>query len=95
LCKARLFPLIVKIDINAPISSVQAWRILHGAASQVGLDNIGMHSMRKSFAYHAYPQTKDIAVIQLVLNHSSPSVTRRYPGIDDYEVANALGDFEL
>lgn len=77
------------------ISSVQAWRIIKEAARAANLEEIGTHSLRKTFSYHAYHLTKDIAIVQHVLNHSSPSVTRRYLGIDDDEVEQALEGFEL
>lgn len=67
---------------NKPISRVMAWKILNDAAKKVGIQEIGTHSLRKTFGYHAYLQTnKDITKIQKLLNHSSPEVTLRYIGI--------------
>jgi len=77
------------------ISSVQAWRILSGAAHVLNLRDIGTHSMRKTFGYHAYRKTKDVALLQTILNHTSQSDTLRYLGIDDDEVEKALEGFEL
>jgi integrase len=88
-------PLFPSREGGRPISTVQAWRILSSAAKEAGLAEIGTHSMRKSFAYHAYKKTKDVALVQHVLNHSSPSVTRRYLGIEDDEIEKALEGFEL
>ncbi|MCY9124334.1 site-specific integrase, partial [Bacillus inaquosorum] len=36
-----------------------------------------------TFGYHFYQRTKDIAELQRILNHSSPSITMRYIGIDE------------
>src|SRR5699024_1180115 len=48
---------------NAPISRVQAWRILNSAAERAGVDiAIGTHSLRKTFAYHAYNNGTDITL---------------------------------
>ena len=43
---------------------------------------IGTHTLRKTFGYHFYKEKKDIALMQSILNHSSPSVTLRYIGIN-------------
>jgi len=65
-----------------PISRVQAYRILNGAARTVGIkDEIGTHSLRKTFGYWAYKQARDITIVQKLLNHSAPSVTMAYIGI--------------
>lgn len=37
--------------INKPISTSQAYRIISSAANQVGLTEIGTHSMRKTFRF--------------------------------------------
>ncbi|MHA1574539.1 MAG: tyrosine-type recombinase/integrase [Alphaproteobacteria bacterium] len=47
-------------------------------------DIIGAHSIRKTWAYHAYNQLKiPIDRISRELNHSSIQVTERYAGIDE------------
>ncbi|MFC5529511.1 site-specific integrase [Cohnella yongneupensis] len=72
---------------NKSISRVQAYRILNEAAKQVGIEEaIGVHSTRKTFAYHAYQSGVDITRIQKLLNHSSPSVTLAYIGITKMEL---------
>lgn len=76
---------------NKPISRVMAWNILNNVAKQVGISEIGTHSLRKSFAYHLYMQNnKDIVLIQKLLNHSSPQVTLRYIGILQEDMDNAV-----
>ncbi|PTJ43060.1 tyrosine-type recombinase/integrase [Mammaliicoccus sciuri] len=66
---------------DKPISRVQAYRILNQSAKSIGLDNIGTHSLRKTFGYHYYKRTKDISLLMELFNHSSQSVTLRYIGI--------------
>ena len=68
---------------NQPITRVQAYRILNEAAKKVGLTEVGTHTMRKTFGYFHYNQFKDIAILQDIFNHSSPSITLRYIGIND------------
>jgi site-specific recombinase XerD len=60
----------------------QAWQLLRDAAQAVGVtDPIGTHTLRKTFGYHAYQSGVDLAVIQQILNHSSPGTTLAYIGI--------------
>ena len=73
---------------DAPISRVQAWRILNAAASRAGLDHIriGTHSLRKTSAYHAYKAGVELPLLMRVLNHSSQAETLRYIGIESDQV---------
>ncbi|MCM3320821.1 MULTISPECIES: site-specific integrase [Cytobacillus] len=77
---------------NARIHRVQAWKILNTAAKEVGLDEIGRHTLRKTFGYHFYQKYKDVAVLQQIFNHSSPSVTMRYIGINQDIIDEAVDD---
>lgn len=80
---------------NQPISRVQAYRILNEAAAVVGLDAIGTHSLRKTFGYWHYKRFKDVAILQNIFNHSAPSVTMRYIGIDQDYKDETIKDFYL
>ena len=80
---------------NKPIGRVQAYTILNNAAKAVGLDEIGSHSLRKTFGYWHYQQNKDVAVLQNILNHSTPAVTMRYIGISDDMIQQSLEAFVL
>lgn len=66
---------------NKPITRGMAYVILQDIAEEFGLERIGTHSFRKTYGYHHYKQFKDIAVLQEMLNHSDPKITRRYIGI--------------
>lgn len=87
-----LFPSRMK---GKHISRVQAWRILNEAAAHVGLEEIGTHSLRKTFGYHYYQKTKDVAMLQEIFGHSAPSITLRYIGINDQMIDESLEDFSL
>ncbi|MEH7108214.1 site-specific integrase [Bacillus sp. JJ1764] len=78
-----------------PITRVQAYRILNKVANEVGLEEIGTHTLRKTFGYHFYKKTKDVAMLQDIFNHSAPSVTKRYIGISQDEIDQAIDDFSL
>lgn len=74
----------------------QAYRMLNEACRAVGITvNIGTHSMRKSFGYHHYKQFKDIAMLQMIFNHSNPKITLRYIGIEQDEIDNSYKQFVL
>lgn len=68
---------------NSPITRIQAYRILNDAATKLDIKEIGTHTMRKTFGYWHYKIYKDVAILQDIFNHSSPSITMRYIGITD------------
>lgn len=81
---------------NQSLSRSQAYRIINIAARKARIkDKIGTHTLRKTFGYHHYQLYKDIAVLQTIFNHSAPSVTLRYIGINDDVVDKSLKDFSL
>ncbi|MBU3076176.1 site-specific integrase [Clostridium estertheticum] len=80
---------------NKHISRVQAYRILNSAAEQVGLQEVGTHTLRKTFGYWHYKQNKDVALLQQIFNHSSPSVTLRYIGINEDIKDKSIENFYL
>lgn len=81
---------------NKPITTTQAYRQLNKAAEMVDIDEgIGTHTMRKTFGYWFYKQTKDVAKLQKILNHSHPDITLRYIGITDEEIEKELDSFVL
>lgn len=68
---------------DKPITRVQAYRILNDVADKLDVAEVGTHTLRKTFGYWHYQQYKDVAILQDIFNHSSPSVTLRYIGITD------------
>jgi integrase len=70
-----------------PISRVQAYRILNEAAAKASLVEIGTHTLRKTFGYHAHKAGTPIEVLQKVFGHSTPSVTLAYIGITSDTIA--------
>ena len=80
---------------NKPISRVQAYRILRKAADEVGLESVGTHTLRKTFGYWHYQEYKDVAVLQELFNHSAPSVTLDYIGINQDVMDKTIQNFYL
>lgn len=70
---------------DKPISKIQAYRQLQKAGGFAGVESLGTHTMRKTFGYWFYKQTKNIAMLQEILNHSTPQLTLRYIGINKKE----------
>ena len=77
------------------VGRIQAYRVLNEMAKQLGLSEIGTHTMRKTFGYWHYKQNKDVAILQDIFNHSSPSITMRYIGINDDVKDESLKKFYL
>lgn len=75
---------------NKPISRAMAYKILKDVAEEVGLDSIGTHSLRKTFGYWVYKDTKDVAALQKLFNHSNPEETLRYIGIEQDNVDSLI-----
>lgn len=80
---------------NKPISRDMAYKIMREAADFFGLQNIGTHTLRKTFGYHFYQQTKDVVTLQKIFNHSDPSITLNYIGLQQAEMNKKINDFKL
>ena len=79
------------------ICRVQAWRIIKEAVKAVGIEGkVGCHSLRKSWAYHAWIRGEVLPpVIMDILNHSDYETTRRYLGIAQDDLDRAYLGMEL
>ncbi|MFD0771645.1 site-specific integrase [Bacillus sp. CGMCC 1.60114] len=80
---------------NRPIGRSMAYKILRAAAAEFGLDEIGTHTLRKTFGYHMYMQTKNIALLMEIFNHSSERVTLRYIGVNQDAMDRAMTKFKI
>lgn len=79
---------------NSPITRQQAYRILNNAAEKLGIferndqgiiisGEIGTHTLRKTFGYHAFNNGTSLELLMDIFNHSSKSQTLRYIGITE------------
>lgn len=80
---------------NRPIGRSMAYKLIRQIADEFGLDDIGCHTLRKTFGYLFYHQTnKDIGMLMKFFNHSSEKVTLRYIGIEQDTMDTALKRFK-
>lgn len=80
-------------NYNRPIGRKRAWKIISDLGDKFGIPHLGSHSMRKTFGYHFYKQAKDVALLQSIFNHASPSITLNYIGINKDGIDAAYRDF--
>lgn len=80
---------------NKPLKRDMAYKIMRKAANEFDLVDIGTHTLRKTFGYHMYQKTKDITLVQRLLNHSDKSITMRYIGMDQDMMNDAMNRFGL
>jgi len=59
---------------------------LQKAGDFAGVESIGIHTMHKTFGYWFYKQTKDVAMLQEILNYSTPQIKLRYIGISEKRI---------
>ena len=77
-----------------PVSREYAYRVMHEAGQRFGLEHLGTHTLRKTFGYHFYLQTKDIVLLMRILNHNDQSKTLRYIGIEQTTINEAMRKFK-
>ncbi|ACD53542.1 integrase [Clostridium botulinum] len=80
---------------NKPIGKTQAWREMKKAANEFGLDNIGCHTLRKTFGYFFYQQYGDIVTLKNIFGHSDISVTFKYIGLNQDKTDKCVGGLKL
>ncbi|MCQ2009289.1 MAG: tyrosine-type recombinase/integrase [Sporolactobacillus sp.] len=80
---------------NKPIHRCTAYKILNTAAKKCHLQEIGTHTLRKTFGYHFYQANHDVVMLQELFNHSTPEVTLRYIGITQDSIDKAVDKVKL
>ena len=77
------------------VSTTQVYRFLVKAGKTCGRNDIGTHTMRKTFGYWYYKQGGSIENLMHIFNHSSEAITKRYIGIDQEDIEKSLQDFHI
>lgn len=80
-----------------PISRIQAYRLIKKWCANVGLTNlnVGTHTLRKTFGYHAWKSGVSIEVLQKKFKHKSTATTRQYLGIEEADVKESYHKVNL
>lgn len=74
-----------------PICAYAVQKHLKKVCDYLGYENISTHSFRKWYATDIYNASgHDIVLVQHLLQHSSPVTTRRYIGISEEKIENAI-----
>ncbi|MGN1152867.1 MAG: tyrosine-type recombinase/integrase [Candidatus Gastranaerophilaceae bacterium] len=88
-------PLFLSVYGNR-LDRIMAYRIINTACKNLNIEeHVGTHTLRKTFGYHHYKQFKDIAILQKILNHSSPQITMRYIGLEQDTIEKSYSKFIL
>lgn len=56
---------------------------------------MGTHTLRKTYGFHHYMKYNDVTTLQKLFNHSAPSVTLRYIGVEKKNIDFDNEEFEL
>lgn len=81
---------------NKRLDRISAYRIINDACKMVGIkENVGTHTLRKTFGYHFYKKFKDVAMLQKIFNHASQDTTLTYIGITEDEIFKSYEQFIL
>lgn len=73
--------------VNKPLSRVQGYNIIQQIKEGIKLRyQVGTHTLRKTYGYWFYKDTGDVVALQTILNHSNPTVTMIYIGMQKAEV---------
>lgn len=88
-----------KIPADAPMFPITVRAVqkhLKAVCDLLGYEEVSTHSFRKWYATDIYNSNgHDIVLVQTLLQHSSPSVTRRYIGIADERIETAIASHVL
>lgn len=84
-----------RVGKNKALSYKTVYWFLKRAAEDLGIDNVGTHTMRKTFGYHYYKKYKNVADLMSLFNHSSPAVTLIYICVRQDELDTKMSNFSL
>lgn len=82
--------------VERPMTKQSVHRIFSKAADWIGRNDVGTHTMRKTFGYHFYKNNPDkLAQLQMILNHGNVEMTLRYIGVEADELDNLVESMEF
>lgn len=83
-----------------PVCASSLWRIIKEAATKAGIEqNIGSHSLRKTWGFwcwhNAEDKSKALVILQLCFSHSNTQTTAKYIGVMDIEISDMYNSIDL
>lgn len=87
-------------DKGKHITTQQLWNVICDTAEEAGLtQNVGTHTLRKTWAYHCWHNAADknkaLIILQKCFNHTTPQTTLAYIGILSEEIEDMYLSVEL
>lgn len=91
-CALTVIRIMIAPDaVIIPLTTSEVQKHLRKVCDYLGYEGISTHSFRKWYATEIYRANGyNIALVQQLLQHSSPAVTQRYIGIQQKEVEQAI-----
>lgn len=85
---------------DEPITVGALRKIIKNTADEAGIQqNIGSHSLRKTWGFFCWHNAKDknkaLVILQQAFNHSSTQITMKYIGLMDDEISEMYNSIEL
>ena len=85
---------------NDAIKEGTIWNIVDKAAKEAGItQNIGSHSLRKTFGYWIWHKAEDknkaLVILMQIFGHSDTATTAKYIGITTDEISDTFDSIEL
>jgi len=74
---------LFKSALNKRIERTTVYRNFKNVCNELGLKNISLSSLRKTFGYHYYQEFKDLSFLQWLFNQSTVIETMKYIGITE------------
>lgn len=79
---------------NNHVTRFQVYRMIHDAGLVLGRNDLGSHTMRKTFGRMWVEQGKSLPTLQQIFNHTSQRVTLHYIGLTQDDINKQIEDFD-
>ena len=81
---------------GAKLDRSAVYRVLNRCMQELGIESkTGCHSLRKYCGRAIYEQTKDLALVMTIFNHSSQLISARYIGLTQERINNTYQNLDL
>lgn len=84
-----------RIGVNKPITRQMASMVIKEAAEALGMQSINCHSMRKSFGYAYFKNSKNIVYLMELFGHRTQKQTLDYIGLTAEDIQESMMNFQV